>query len=273
MRKGMLISVIVAVLAVMAGVIWAQDDAAQSAWLGIGVVEEGEQLVVARLQAGSPADAAELLIGDVIVSANGTDVATIAELSEIVQAAAPGDTLALQLLRNDETVSVDVTLGSAPAGGRGEHGEDRPAVEADPLTFAENLLIADLEEADSGFTVADVLNNRNPFTLAVGDVVTTLNGQNIAELNFETLREGTQDMETPALTITVLRNGEEVTLTGEGFRGLPGGPRGGHGGPQGQGGFDRGGHPGEQGGFNPNGQQPGNDPNAAPQDAPVGGQV
>src|SRR5262245_58410943 len=113
----------------VSGAIFAQDTQTETApnvtsaetraWLGIAVVEEDAQVIVARVQPESPASAAELLEGDVIVAFDGTDIATASELGELVQSAAPGDTATLDLLRDGEEVSTDITLGSAPERGFG----------------------------------------------------------------------------------------------------------------------------------------------------------
>ncbi|HEX2908835.1 MAG TPA: hypothetical protein VHO69_18330, partial [Phototrophicaceae bacterium] len=64
------------------------------------------------------------------------------------------------------------------------------------------------------FEVVNVSSSRNPFELKEGDVVTTINGQAVADLNLETLLSDLADAETPELTVVVTRDGEEVTLTG-----------------------------------------------------------
>lgn len=218
MRKFILIGVVAAIaLSMAAGAILAQGDSTTSqpstAWLGVAVVENNGQVVIARVQSGSPADAADLLIGDVITSLNGTAIDSAATLQEQVQAAAPGDTVTLELERNGKPVSVDVTLGSTPASIRGLGRGQMQAL--DSLSAAELLLRADLQATDAGYEVVGILGNSSPYNLQKGDVVTTINGQTVSELNLQTLMQDLAKSNQPQLTIEVTRGGETVTLTGD----------------------------------------------------------
>jgi S1-C subfamily serine protease len=150
-------------------------------------------------------------------------------LSDLVRAAAPGDVVALEIVRDGETESVEVTLGTSTRGdavGRGGHGFDLPT---DALSAVERLLDADVEETDAGFEVTAVSERRNRFGLAVGDVVSMINGQNATELDTAALIAELESADDPELTIVITRDGEEVTLTGEFFGGRGGrGFGGGH---------------------------------------------
>lgn len=217
MRKFIVMGLMVVVaLAVSAGMILAQDSddtaAETKAWLGVAIAESDGQVVITRVQAGSPASAADLLIGDIVVSFNGEAVESTRQLSELVQAAAPGATATLELLRNNEPVTVEVTLGSVEIGGPWGRFERRFEIADDPLSFAEHLLHADLEEADGGYLVADVLAIHNPFELEEGDIVTAVNGVNVTELNMQSLAEGMMAAGEPRMSVSVQRGGETVTL-------------------------------------------------------------
>ncbi|MBC7809882.1 MAG: PDZ domain-containing protein [Burkholderiales bacterium] len=267
-------------ISTIGGAIFAQDTETTeatapeaAAWLGVAVAETDGQVVIVRVLPQSPA-VEELLVDDVIVAFDGTDVASASELSELVQAAEPGDTATLDLLREGEEVSADVTLGSTPV--RVVGGGNRPLqaemAALEPLDAAQRLLQADLAEADGGFEVTNVLTSHNPFALEIGDVVATINGQDITALDLQTLRDGMRNAETPGLNVTVERGGAEVTLTpaegmgfgfggGRGFGGGGGrGPQGGPGGNQNGGGRDGNGAPPPP----PDGQNGGNDAPPAP---------
>jgi S1-C subfamily serine protease len=72
---------------------------------------------VVSVQPGTPADAAGLVAGDVIVSVNGQDVVTPTSLAALLQAHRPGDTV--QLAWKDATGqshTAQVTLAAGPAG-------------------------------------------------------------------------------------------------------------------------------------------------------------
>jgi PDZ domain-containing secreted protein len=272
MRKSIVLVLVVVALAVSAGVIFAQDTATSAkAWLGVAVVESDSQVTIARVQTGSPADAANLLINDVIVSFNGTEITSASGLVEAVQAAAPGDTVTVEVQRNGEPVSVEVTLTSTPTSGRDA------LASADPLTVAQIILHADLSAVDGGFEVTNVLSSRNPFELQVGDVVTAINDQAITELDVQALHTAMRNAQSSTVTLSVTRAGESITLDvdmlggrGMGMHGHGMGGRGQRGG-QGFGGRD--GMPFGGQGFGP-GQGQGN--STVPQDTtPVvsGGQA
>jgi serine protease Do len=229
MRKFIVIGVMIfAALTAAVNVIFAQDssDTTTTAWLGVALAESDNQVVIARVQPDSPADTAGLLADDVIVSFNGEAISSASDLSDAVKAAASGDTATIEILRDGESQTVEVTLGSAPVRvPRGLFGRGFDEA-VDPLTMAERLLHADLETADGGYTVVDVLAISNPFSLEEGDIVTALNGQNITELDLSTLRDTMQGMDQPALTLSVTRAGEEIALEsdmlGRGFGFGPG---------------------------------------------------
>jgi membrane-associated protease RseP (regulator of RpoE activity) len=267
MRKVWTIGVLAVVaLAVMAGTIMAQDSAVTgSAWLGVALVEVDGQVMIARVQAGSPANVASLLIGDVVVTADGTAVATASDLVKLVQAAAPGDVLSLELLRNGASVSADVTLGSASAALWGRFGRGQ-AAPFGGLTAAEMLLHADLEEAEAGFTVVSVFGMRNPFELQQGDIVTSINGQAVAEFDLQALLTDLAARDNPELSVSVVRDGAEVTLSSDGLFGVGRGMGRGFFDERGRGmgrGFDERG--GRRGGFGPGFFMP---PAAIPETAP-----
>jgi len=63
---------------------------------------------------GSPAEAAGLQDGDVIVALEGREVTADSDLSMLVLPYGPGDTITLSVLRDGETIELDVTLGELP---------------------------------------------------------------------------------------------------------------------------------------------------------------
>lgn len=80
---------------------------------------------VGVVDAGSPAEAAGLKVGDVITSVNGTAVSDPRDAMNAVHDLAPGDTLSLGVTRDGTTMTLTVTLGSqadAPHHPRGGHG-------------------------------------------------------------------------------------------------------------------------------------------------------
>ncbi len=235
--------------AIGVGVIFAQDTTTVTRnWLGAHVEEEDGALVVERVHPESPAAAAGVEVGDVIVSLDGVTLATFSDLRTAVQSAEAGATVALGVERDGESLDIDVTLETREINGRGGM-----FMADDPLSFAQMLLHADLTAVDGGYQVANVLTMRNPFSLEAGDVVTTLNGLDITALDPMALRDSFEDAD-GSFSLGVTRDGESLTLEGEAMgRGFGGRGPGGFGEQGGRGG--RG--PGGPGGMGDGNGQPG----------------
>jgi membrane-associated protease RseP (regulator of RpoE activity) len=226
------------------------ETVSQKPWLGIAISDAEAGVTVNRIQRGSSAETAGLQQGDVILSVNGTDIASGADLKALVDAAAVGDVLSLSVQRGEETVTVDVTLGS-----RDDVRGDRMPMDA--LTAAEWAVGADLTEGDAGYEVVTGMDQTR-FELVAGDVITAVNGEAIADVDWAALLVPTTPGEANTITLTVQRDGSEITLEGQ----LMFGGRGGHG--HGRG--DKGGMGGDRDGAFPGG--PGRD-NGPQDNAPV----
>jgi len=74
-------------------------------------VEEGAW--VRRVEAGSPAEAAGLRPGDVLVAVDGAPIGRPHDLKTLVSAHAPGEVVILTIVRGDQTLDVPATLVSA----------------------------------------------------------------------------------------------------------------------------------------------------------------
>jgi S1-C subfamily serine protease len=78
--------------------------------------EQDRGVLVGRVEPGSPAAEAGLAQGDVIVALDGAEVATLVDLLAELRAAAPGDQVALTVVRQGEEQEFEVTLGELPSG-------------------------------------------------------------------------------------------------------------------------------------------------------------
>ena len=74
-------------------------------------VEEGAWVRV--VEAGSPAEAAGLRPGDVLVAVDGVPIGRPHDLRTLVSARAPGEVVILTIVRGDQTLEVLATLASA----------------------------------------------------------------------------------------------------------------------------------------------------------------
>ena len=66
---------------------------------------------------GSPAEAAGLQVGDIVVSVDGEQLSADTDLSTLILPHSPGDTITLRVLRDNSAREVQVTLGELPADG------------------------------------------------------------------------------------------------------------------------------------------------------------
>jgi serine protease Do len=78
-----------------------------------------EGAVVTEVTSGSPADAAGIEQGDVIVSINGKSVTSADQLTTTIQADAPGTRVTIGLYRGSTQMTVTATLGKSPSGSSG----------------------------------------------------------------------------------------------------------------------------------------------------------
>jgi S1-C subfamily serine protease len=103
------------------------NGSVKQAYLGIGPVDVTSDLqqqyglsrssgvLIAEVAPGSPAEAAGLQQGDIIIKADGQDVTSSASLFAIDRDKKPGDKVELTIDRNGQEQTVTVTLGERPA--------------------------------------------------------------------------------------------------------------------------------------------------------------
>lgn len=104
-----------AVMLVAAGVVAAADESSGRAYLGVGISEETEHpeggARVDRVVPGSPADAAGLRAGDIVVGFAGEPIHGPMRLTERIHARSPGERVPIEIVRDDERKTLEVELG------------------------------------------------------------------------------------------------------------------------------------------------------------------
>ena len=80
---------------------------------------------VESVEEGGPAEEAGLEVGDVITEVDGQAVESVEEINTIKNTYSIGDTISLTVYRNNDYITVDVTLGEAPE----ETEEETPTLE------------------------------------------------------------------------------------------------------------------------------------------------
>lgn len=96
-------------------------------WLGVSIQQVNEELarglgfdgesgaLVASVVANSPAERAGLQPGDVIVGVNGEDVKQLKELTRRIADVKPNDVVELEIWRNGDHETLEVSVGESPA--------------------------------------------------------------------------------------------------------------------------------------------------------------
>ncbi len=93
------------------------DGSVKHAYLGVSVGESAGTAgaTLAEVRADTPAAAAGLEVGDVVTAVDGQSIASPAELQTAIDSHSPGDRVTVDYLRNGETHTVTVTLGTRPS--------------------------------------------------------------------------------------------------------------------------------------------------------------
>lgn len=216
-----------------------QLELAERPYLGVRIeATEGDVGVrVVEVAEGTPAEAAGVLVDDVIVAFNDVEVTTTQSLVEAVAASEIDSTVNLTVTRGEEDITLEITVGSVESlsldgqimpfnfgfGGRGPrdgmqfgqmqmlggHGRlgvafvtlDEATAEENGVSLTEGALISEVAEESPAAEAG----------LAVGDVVTAVNGEPVdAE---RTLRDRLIAYEPgDTISLTVVRGEETLTL-------------------------------------------------------------
>ncbi len=78
-------------------------------------LDRTEGVIVSEIQEGSPGDHAGLRVGDIIVRANGERISDDSTLSGIIQDSKPGDTVALQVIRDRKELDLKLRVEKRPS--------------------------------------------------------------------------------------------------------------------------------------------------------------
>jgi serine protease Do len=170
----------------------AETNAAVRGWMGVQIqpitsqiadglgMKGNEGALVAAPQAGSPADKAGVMSGDVITAVNGTAVKDASDLAKTISAMAPGAAAKLTIWRKGEEKSIEVTLGEFPKD-RDARANAPANAEAPKL----GLMLAPAAEVAGGGAEGVVVVQMDPNGLAsehgvkTGDIILDVGGTKI----------------------------------------------------------------------------------------------
>jgi serine protease Do len=167
-------------------------------WMGVQVqpvtasiadslgLKKAEGALVDEPQANSPAAKAGIKTGDVITAVSGQPIKDARTLAQTIAMAAPGSKTQLTVLRNGQTQTIDVTLGTMPreqqqANAQPEHQEEQQPT-AEPHLGLNLAPSRDVEgSGDQGVVVLDVDPNGPAAQngIQAGDVILDAGGKTV----------------------------------------------------------------------------------------------
>jgi serine protease Do len=178
-------------------------------YLGISNRATKGGVLVAVVQPGSPAEKAGVLKNDILMSADGTPLKSSADLSAAVRAKKPGEVMALEVLRGQETLRIKVVVGSTDGTTRATPGN--------PATARDDGRVPLLGVAANPSAFRCVLTEVAPDSAAhragfrVGDLVRRVNGERVGRVDelAELLGARKPGEE---VDVEIIRNGESITV-------------------------------------------------------------
>lgn len=229
-RLWVIVSALVLLVVGGAALVGAQPVPAEQPYLGVRLEDTDAGILIAEILPDSPAALATLQVDDLLTGINGATVADARAAVAAIRALAPGDTVTLEVTRDDETLSLEATLEArtdAAFPGRPGRGMG---------------IGIDLEfdyDNENGTLTLSRLSEDSPLYeagLREGDVITQVNGAALTPESLSGMMAGRQADE--PLTLTVERDGETLDIELDPsaiapmgiFGGMPGMELGGRGG-------------------------------------------
>ncbi len=210
-KHTLVIALVVALIFSSLGVTAAQDDG-ETAWLGVAVRDDPGGARVETVLDDSPAAGAGIREGDVITAVDDTTIDGAEHLVDVIAAYAPGDTVVITVLRDDDELDLDVTLAERPADLDTIREPEIDIRTLPPLRGRMNLFGLDLEMTGEGLRVG-AIDADSPLAeagLQEDDLITAINGEALTGLLPHALMRALDEGE---ITLSVQRDGEEITLT------------------------------------------------------------
>ena len=205
------------------------DGKVNRGWLGVVIQEVNKDLaesfglerpagaLVAQVMDGGPAARSGLRVGDVILSLNGKPIVMSADLPHLVGALKPGSKARMEVVRDGDRKTLDVSIGAMPeegeavaaSGGGQERSDNRLGVKVTELTEEQKKSL----DLPGGVVITEILNGPAAMIgLRPGYVITHLNNQAInSAATFSRVAE--QLPKNRSVSMRVLRQGRASFIT------------------------------------------------------------
>jgi serine protease Do len=179
-------------------------------------LDKNEGVLISDVATGSPAARAGLKSGDVVLSMNGTPVASSADLRMRVSEAGPGASVSMKVWRAASTIDVTAKLGELPSESSGasptatdENAMSGLQVENLTPTLREQLHVS---PGTNGVAVSEVDPNSSAAASGVqqGDIIEEVNHHPLANVN--DFRQFMSDAGNQTVLLRVMRNGTGLYL-------------------------------------------------------------
>ncbi|WP_421773971.1 Do family serine endopeptidase [Gracilimonas sp.] len=193
-------------------------DQTMARGLGLGDIRG---IMVGRVEKDGPADKAGLQEKDIIVSLNGEKVKDWASFRTRIAAFKPGDEIALGIIRDEENMTLDVTLGIRPqeqtasvAPQNKEEMDERLGFTVRELT-SEIRRQLNIENETEGVVVLEVREGSNAYErgLRSQDIITEVGRTSIDSAS--DFYEELEELESDVVLLTVKRNDLEQYIAFE----------------------------------------------------------
>jgi S1-C subfamily serine protease len=193
----------------------AEAAATERPFLGVRLEDVDGAVVIREIVAGSPAAEAGLQEGDEITAVNDTEVSSASDVVNAISSLAPGDEITIEYSREGESLSAQVTLGSAPvqlevSPGEGRRGQGRGGERGLRGMGLLGDLSISYNSDDQSWTIESLSEDSALYQagLREGDVITAINGEQYDPVSLMQFLM-TQDQD---ITLTVERDGAEQEI-------------------------------------------------------------
>jgi serine protease Do len=215
-----------------------EDGSVERGWLGVQIQQVTPDLaealeldhpkgaLVSQVMADSPAQAAGLRQGDVIIGFDGKDVEEMRDLPRLVAAVPAGKTVEVELWRDKDSTTVDVAIGKQEANDEvaaaqpegaapsGAAGTDLPALGATLATVSPELKSRFELSPEAAGVVIVGLDADGPAAeqgLREGDLIEKVSQQEVkTPADVARLAEAAQNSKQSALLLLVNRQGDSL---------------------------------------------------------------